>query len=450
MTPPRKAPGPSAAVASATQRQRARSAEIEAALERARSAEREARHIRQGDAPQARSSADVGVAPSATPSGLPATPEGPSRAPKPTPSAPQRAERNGQRGPARPPVAREPTELAPRPARTRNLQVRPDPLSDTGGIQLPASLAALPKSRPGDRQRPAGPAAPRRGTARRGSPEGLRVVDTTGQTARVVDATPPPAARPQRPGSTQLRRAPVRSHRPQVLLALCWAAVTLVVTLLGGLLLAAWMATAAAIAAAQAAGSRPKGQGAQPSLAALGAATIAVAGAFGFAAGGITALAMLVVIPAGFRVRGGTSNAGMVTTTLASVAFGVAGASVSLVRAQDSMLPLLLWLFLWMYDSTSFVLGAERPAWLGRILGMVALGPVAILGFVLAPFHGSGSWVLAGATAICIPLGVLLAQRWTLPTAEQRQTRLVPPAVGRLDSMMITAPVWALLIQFVL
>lgn len=253
-------------------------------------------------------------------------------------------------------------------------------------------------------------------------------------------------SQPPRPS----RPAPVRRRRPQMILAVCWVVVTACVTLIGGPPLAGWMALACGAAAAQAAGSAHTARDSQPVLAALGAATISVAAAFGWAEACTAAAAMIVVIPLGHRIRGGTATSGMINTTASGVAFGLVGASVVLIRAEDPMLALLLWLFVWMHDSAAFVLGSERPAVVGAIAGVGALAPVALLANVVAPFHGSEAWILAGAATVASALGVWLTRLAMLPTAELRRTKLVPPAVGRLDSLLLTAPAWIALIHWVL
>lgn len=544
---------PTAAVASATERQRARAAEIEAALERAR------RGAAQLESPKrdSRGAADDGagaaqeiriVARGSTPPNLndlprrvqkglgePAVggPEAPATAARVNPRSRDVARQREQEpvvGGARPasrgrPTGERPSRERPsgeRPSRERpsgesrsaegpaaeatsrrrdaqqragedrspgRTARRPAPRSrvasdaafaDTGGIQLPGLIAPVaqrgprsgaegpaesgrerptPRGRPDPAVRGPSPArpptrAPRAPRSTSGSPVGMRPVDTTGQTAVVVGDTAPrsPAAgsagqsQPPRPS----RPAPVRRRRPQMILAVCWVVVTACVTLIGGPPLAGWMALACGAAAAQAAGSAHTARDSQPVLAALGAATISVAAAFGWAEACTAAAAMIVVIPLGHRIRGGTATSGMINTTASGVAFGLVGASVVLIRAEDPMLALLLWLFVWMHDSAAFVLGSERPAVVGAIAGVGALAPVALLANVVAPFHGSEAWILAGAATVASALGVWLTRLAMLPTAELRRTKLVPPAVGRLDSLLLTAPAWIALIHWVL
>lgn len=133
-----------------------------------------------------------------------------------------------------------------------------------------------------------------------------------------------------------------------------------------------------------------------------------------------------------------------------AVAVAVAGplvAALSFVIAdsQSANLALSLALLVCLYDAGSYVNGNGRGA--GGFAGVVAgLLSVAVLAFLVAavldpPFTGSRPWLVVGTAGLFAPLGVWLASR--VPGCERL------PALRRLDSMILAAPVWVVLVALV-
>jgi hypothetical protein len=162
------------------------------------------------------------------------------------------------------------------------------------------------------------------------------------------------------------------------------------------------------------------------------------------------ALAVLVVstgvIAALVLVSGYAASARPLRSVGARLVVGVAPSvavtSVVVARHQGSSLALALVAAALAYDVGSFLMGHGRSAvggWLGVVFGLVSVAVVAV--FVAAlmdpPFSGSKPWVVFGAVAVLAALGVRLSQ------AAAGGARL--PAVRRLDSLWLAAPVWVVL-----
>jgi hypothetical protein len=162
------------------------------------------------------------------------------------------------------------------------------------------------------------------------------------------------------------------------------------------------------------------------------------------------ALAVLVVstgvIAALVLVSGYAASARPLRSVGARLVVGVAPSvavtSVVVARHQGSSLALALVAAALAYDAGSFLMGHGRSAvggWLGVVFGVASVAVVAV--FVAAlmdpPFSGSKPWVGFGAVAVLAALGVRLSQ------AAAGGARL--PAVRRLDSLWLAAPVWVVL-----
>lgn len=125
---------------------------------------------------------------------------------------------------------------------------------------------------------------------------------------------------------------------------------------------------------------------------------------------------------------------------VAAVLPAVAAASVVVARHQGASLAVALVAAVLAYDLGAFVMGNPRTPLggaLGIVFGLVSVGVVAV--FVAAvmnpPFQGSRPWVVFGLVALLAPLGVRLGQ-WV---GEERL-----PALRRVDSWLLAAPVWVL------
>ena len=134
--------------------------------------------------------------------------------------------------------------------------------------------------------------------------------------------------------------------------------------------------------------------------------------------------------------------------SLAVAAGGPAVAAASFVFAdrQSANLALTLAALVCLYDAACYINGNGRGAggWVGVGAGLLSVAVFAVfVAAVLAPpFTGLRPWVIFATTGLLAPLGVWLAGRAT------RWDRL--PALRRVDSMILAAPLWAILVATVL
>lgn len=125
----------------------------------------------------------------------------------------------------------------------------------------------------------------------------------------------------------------------------------------------------------------------------------------------------------------------------AAVMPAVAATSLVIARHQGATLVLALLAAVAAYDAGAFVMGHGRsplggPVGIASGIAGVAVVAVFVAAVMDPPFSGSRPWVVMGLVALLAPAGVWLAGALTGPG------RL--PAVRRLDSLILTAPVWAL------
>lgn len=129
---------------------------------------------------------------------------------------------------------------------------------------------------------------------------------------------------------------------------------------------------------------------------------------------------------------------------LAVAVVGPALAAIFLViaDAQSANLGITLALLVCVYDAAAYVNGNGRGAG-GRAAVVAGLLSVAVLAVLVAavlvpPFTGFRPWIVLGLAGIFAPIGVHLAARvpgW-----------LRLPALRRLDSMILAAPAWVVLV----
>lgn len=113
---------------------------------------------------------------------------------------------------------------------------------------------------------------------------------------------------------------------------------------------------------------------------------------------------------------------------LGSVGIGVQLSLIALVSA---------------YETGDFLVGSgSANAVEGPLAGLVSLGAVAFLLFLLqpAPFDAFSILLFAALAAVCCPLGQILASG-LLPRGNAWA-----PALRRLDSYLIVAPIWLILV----
>lgn len=283
---------------------------------------------------------------------------------------------------------------------------------------------------------------------------------------RVPDLTELPRRRSTlRPGSRRARRAEAAIARaeeaararaaepalsvvstadvPHVRLGLAWAGATAAVTFAGRGWTGAWCAFVAGLAAAQVArahrrsGARPlvgvaAGLGAALPLAAVaGVGEVAAACAAGI---GVALVGRLVLVG---EVLGRPTD-DVARTIVAGVVPGLAAATLVLVRGLGRTEALVLFALVAAHDAGSFLAGAGAAGrWEGPLTGAACTIPVtlAVAALWTDPFAGASPWVLGGIAAVTAPLGPALA-RVLVPAGRA-------PALGRLDSLLVTGPIWA-------
>ena len=247
-------------------------------------------------------------------------------------------------------------------------------------------------------------------------------------------------------------------------LGLLWAAATLAALVAGRSWLALWLAPAAALAAAElarswyrptgkasGAGRRRNGPRSRPpaELAALMAAAVVLAAAAGPvpAAAVAVLVAGLLVRPAvggsAAKSRGASPGApGPVRSVLIALAPAAAGAGLVLTRGQNFTSALVLAGMVSVYDASAYLIGTgARHDWAGPAAGMASIAALSLfVAAVLAPpFRGATPWIMGGLAAVLAPLGPRATSRLHRP----RSARL-PAAAGRLDSLVLLGPAWAL------
>lgn len=240
---------------------------------------------------------------------------------------------------------------------------------------------------------------------------------------------------------------PVRSGFALAARSLLWAVVLVPAVALGSSGVAVLFAAVGGVAGAQAARSW-RAAGLRPSRAVAGwgplLLTLVSVMGLGWAGAGLVVLAIAAVV-AGFAVPG---PGGVLVTAGATVrsALGPAIVGVSMVQLAGlgwAVAGMLVLLALG-YDLACHVWSSDGAGpFVGRIVGMVtvlvltlAVSAVHTL-FSLEPFGPAASvWVFGAMAAVLCPLGPMVASA-LLPSAQAGA-----PALRRLDSLIVAAPVW--------
>jgi hypothetical protein len=236
---------------------------------------------------------------------------------------------------------------------------------------------------------------------------------------------------------------------PKVRLGLLWFLLALGALRVGPVALAVLYGIVAAVAALQAAWARrmrpPRPFRPVSALVALGLPVAALAGT--------QVLGLAVLVAVGLALLAGYTGPprrghpiDVAAASLACGLFpGLACASLVLVRDVDLAAAIVLLVFVSAYEVGDFLVGSgagnvvEGPA-----AGMIGLLVVAFTVSLLRPstFHdAAGVWALAGMTAVLCPLGQLVAST-LLPSGTA-----FAPALRRLDSLLLVAPLWAVLLM---
>lgn len=260
---------------------------------------------------------------------------------------------------------------------------------------------------------------------------------------------------------------PLRQTRAAVPVAggIIWTIVLVVAVYLSSLLTAlvlipvAAVATTSALRAAESSTrSRRKRRGRTVlglplhHLAAVAAAVLlpllALAGPVVAVAGLVLGGGAVVVLVAG-SVYGSSARPvpAVAAAVVAAVAPALAATSVVIARHEGSDLALALVAATLAYDAGAFVMGDGRTPLGGPVgvtLGALSVMVVAVFAAAIMdpPFSGSRPWVFFVLVGALAAAGVRLCQ---LPARAERL-----PALRRIDSLSLAAPVWSLLVPVVL
>lgn len=181
-------------------------------------------------------------------------------------------------------------------------------------------------------------------------------------------------------------------------------------------------------------------------IAALGASTLPVLATLGARAvgGGLIALVIAAVVLAMAGTDSSVSVLDRAAQMVAAAAIcGGAAASVVLLADYEIGAVIILLVFVMMYDASDYVIGSgAKNAVEGPLAGalMVAATSLVFIGVGAAPFRGGDVWWFALMSMVAFPGGQVLASA-LLP---QARTRV--PALRRLDSLLVAAPLWAALV----
>ncbi len=181
-------------------------------------------------------------------------------------------------------------------------------------------------------------------------------------------------------------------------------------------------------------------------VAAFGGSALSVAATLGAAALGVGYLALVVValvVAAATRSHGHqvVARAGQVVAA-AGICGGAAASLVLLAQYEIGALIILL-VFVMVYDASDFIVGSGASNGLeGPVAGMIFIGAAAAVaaGLGVPPFNGADIWSFAVLAMIACPAGQLLGSAM-MPTANERA-----PALRRIDSLLVVAPLWAWLV----
>ena len=260
---------------------------------------------------------------------------------------------------------------------------------------------------------------------------------------RVARALPPPPALHGR------YRWAYDTRGPKVRLGLLWFAAAVAAARLGAVALAVLYGSVGAVAAVQASLSWRRGRSAQPHR--LAAATIAggmaVAGLGGpvVILGAVAVAALLAVGVPGPAPTGSTEGTGAFAraTLRCGLPVGLAVAAPALVHGVGPEVALLLVLLVSTYEAGDFLIGSGAANLLeGPLAGAIGVLAMTFPASLVEPQPLSSrlTWALGGLTALCCPLGQLVASA-ILPRGN-----VFAPALRRVDSLVVTGPMWVMVL----
>lgn len=237
---------------------------------------------------------------------------------------------------------------------------------------------------------------------------------------------------------------------PRVSLGVAWFALT-VLALAGGrwIIAAAYSATAAFAALQTAREWRRAGARPHRPVAGAGALAIGVAGAVstplvGVAILGLVGAALFVAFGAAAASRRRTNPLDDAGYTIRCALFAGFAASCVAITARYSLTAVVGLVFIVAaYEIGDYLVGSgARNPFEGPVAGATAIVVMtfAITAIGLKPFVFPGSFALAALAAVLCPAGQLVASA-VLPTVDANAS-----ALRRIDSLLLLAPAWALVV----
>ena len=304
---------------------------------------------------------------------------------------------------------------------------------------------------------PAAKAAPAKGKAKAKGKPAARAKGTAKGTARPTGRgtakakanakgkSAPRRKGPRRQSSLRQRYGVVHdTNGPRVRLGALWFLVAFVAIAAGPMATALVYGSVAAVAAAQMA--RVWGRGTpQPSdvMAAGGAALIAGGACFGGGGAGLGilgAVALAFVAAAGDHRSRNPRIADIGWTLQCALVPGIVAMSLVLLTRLDQGSAISLLVLVSVYETGDYLIGSgSTNPFEGPAAGVAA---IVVITFIVSTLPISAlsfgeAWLFGGLVAVLAPAGQLLASAF-LPEATSPAS-----ALRRLDSLLLTAPVWA-------
>jgi molybdopterin converting factor small subunit len=325
--------------------------------------------------------------------------------------------------------------------------IGPDPFIRPAADEPPPSPPALTVAPP-DAAPPTGSVLVRerpRITADRGPGGGAVAAVAAAAPAPAPAATPAPAPAPT-PKSAPKTRPPLavvpKSTRPHGRLGLLWVAVTVGAIVWTPVAAGIWFAACGGLAAFQTA-KVWQARNEKPLLLLAGATAAAlplsaIAGLRAMTAAVVLAVVATLLARVVMLTKAPARDVAL--TLVIGVVIGLAVASVVLLRNIGLHAPLLLLAFAAAYDAGAYLVGTgASSSWEGPFAGIATLIPVTMLSAViLVPPFPEGSPLLLGLlAAVLAPCGPLAG------SALLGERDANAPALRRLDSLLVMAPVWA-------
>jgi hypothetical protein len=308
----------------------------------------------------------------------------------------------------------------------------------------PTAKAASPARAPSHAKK-----APARGAKRGAKATGI-TKRPVASPARARGRTATTKGRGQRSGgSTWGRRLRQRyavvydTNGPRVRLGIAWFLVALVAIIVGPAGTAVVYGVAAAVAAAQLSRVWQKeGRASSETMASGGALLVALGGCFGAGGGGLGILAAvaLAYVGSGDGASPGSRLGATGWTLQCALAPGLVALSMVLLTRLDEGSAVALLLLVSVYEIGDYLIGSSaKNPYEGPAAGIAA---IVVITFIVSTLPVSSlefgqAWLFGGAVAVLAPAGQLVGSA-LLPSAASPAS-----ALRRLDSLLLTPPLWA-------